>query len=63
MVPKAVVATTPIMRTRAIDLTTEGFYQAVLDEPVEWNEACKALDEYLQHYECLPTGLGTPFVR
>ncbi|KAH6708906.1 hypothetical protein BKA61DRAFT_696822 [Leptodontidium sp. MPI-SDFR-AT-0119] len=60
---EAIVATTPILRTRIVDLVGEDFYQAIIDVPVEWNDACETLDDYLYHDQHLPMGLGTPLVR
>ena len=60
---EAVVATTPILRTRIVDLVGEDFYQAIIDEPIEWNDVCETLDDYLHHDQRLPMGLGTPLVR
>ena len=60
---EAVVAKTPILRTRIVDLAEEDFYQAVIDERIEWNDAGENLDDYLHHDQRLPMGLGTPLVR
>ncbi|KAI8633600.1 hypothetical protein F5Y19DRAFT_414203 [Xylariaceae sp. FL1651] len=60
---EAVVASTPILRTRIVDLVGEDFYQAIIDRPLEWNDTCETLDNYLHHDQQLPMGLGTPLVR
>jgi amino acid adenylation domain-containing protein len=60
---QAVVTETPILRSRIVDLGGEDFYQVVIDEPVEWNDKCKTLEEYLHRDRLVPMGLGTPLVR
>ncbi|KAL5358103.1 hypothetical protein BJX96DRAFT_173136 [Aspergillus floccosus] len=60
---EAVVASTPILRTRIVDLGEDEFFQTIIDEPVEWNDAYETLDDYSLHDQRLPMGLGTSLVR
>ncbi|OKL60565.1 hypothetical protein UA08_03944 [Talaromyces atroroseus] len=57
-----VYATTPILRTRIVDLAGQGLVQAIIDEPFEWTTA-DDLDEYLHHDSQRTTGTGTPLTR
>ncbi|KAJ5775631.1 nonribosomal peptide synthase [Penicillium nucicola] len=57
-----VYATTPILRTRIVDLTGEGLVQTIIDEPFEWT-AGDDLDGYLYHDSQRTTGTGTPLAR
>ncbi|EED20235.1 hypothetical protein TSTA_034720 [Talaromyces stipitatus ATCC 10500] len=52
-------ATTPILRTRIVDLAGEGLVQTIIDEPFEWMTA-DDLDGYLRHDSQRTTGTGTP---
>jgi amino acid adenylation domain-containing protein len=60
-----IVATTPILRTRIIDLPQQGFVQVVVDEAMTWSFASTVedIDKYLQEDGQLETGLGTPLTR
>ncbi|GFF55149.1 nonribosomal peptide synthetase 8 [Aspergillus udagawae] len=60
---EAVVASTPVLRTRIVDLGKDNFFQIIIDELVEWNDAYETLDDYLHHDQRLPMGLGTSLVR
>lgn len=57
-----VYATTPILRTRIVDLAGEGLVQTIIDEPFEWTTA-DDLDGYLRHDSQRTTGTGTPLAR
>jgi hypothetical protein len=46
---EAVVASTPVLRTRIVDLGKDDFFQIIIDELVEWNDAYETLDDYLHH--------------
>lgn len=60
-----VVATTPILRTRIIDLPHRGLMQVVVDEEPSDSIANTAdtVTECLQELSHLETGLGTPLTR
>jgi len=58
-----VVVVTPILRTRVVDLEGEDFYQAIIQEPIDWNDTYDSLDKYLDHDQRIPMGLGTRLVR
>ncbi|KAI9372444.1 hypothetical protein BJX61DRAFT_507131, partial [Aspergillus egyptiacus] len=60
---EAVVSSAPILRTRIVDLGEDNFFQTIIDEPVEWDDAYETLDDYLHHDQHLPMGLGTSLVR
>ncbi|GAP90069.2 putative nonribosomal peptide synthase [Rosellinia necatrix] len=60
---ETVVATTPILRTRIVDLDGKEFYQVLVDEAPEWNDEYSTLDDYLEYNRTIPIGLGTPLVR
>ncbi|KAI4194390.1 MAG: hypothetical protein LQ350_007785 [Teloschistes chrysophthalmus] len=60
---EVVVAETPILRTRIIDLGAEDFYQAIIDEPVDWTDTGASPDDDLAAGQRLPMGLGTPLVH
>jgi len=57
-----VYATTPILRTRIVDLAGEGLVQTIIDEPFEWTTA-DDLDGYLRYDSQRTTGTGTPLAR
>ncbi|KAI1814968.1 hypothetical protein GGS20DRAFT_374477 [Poronia punctata] len=58
-----VVAVTPILRTRIVDLGGEDFYQAIIQEPIDWNDTYDSLDRYLEDDQRIPMGLGARLVR
>lgn len=60
-----VVKTTPILRTRIIDLAGRGLLQVIIDQPTQWSSTVGIpnLDAYRRADEQLPIGLGTPLVR
>lgn len=57
-----VYATTPILRTRIVDLAGEGMVQTIIDEPFEWKTA-NDLDDYLRYDSQRTTGVGTALAR
>ncbi|CAI6092447.1 unnamed protein product, partial [Clonostachys chloroleuca] len=59
------VASTPILRTRIVDLGANGLVQTVLDEEPYWPqvEGAKTLHDYIEADKVMPTGLGTPLMR
>ncbi|KAJ5289222.1 nonribosomal peptide synthase [Penicillium angulare] len=57
-----VYASTPILRTRIVDLADEGLVQAIIDEPFMWATA-NDLDEYLRHDKQRTTSTGSPLAR
>ncbi|EME46921.1 non-ribosomal peptide synthetase-like protein [Dothistroma septosporum NZE10] len=61
---ETVVAQTPILRTRIVDLnmTDQSLTQVVLDESVQWASS-ESLEEYIASDETRETGLGTSLVR
>jgi amino acid adenylation domain-containing protein/non-ribosomal peptide synthase protein (TIGR01720 family) len=60
---RQVVAVTPILRTRIVDVPGQGLVQAVHDEQVAWSSTQKSMTEYIRIDEQTPMGLGTPLVR
>ncbi|KAG5953511.1 putative NRPS-like protein biosynthetic cluster [Claviceps cyperi] len=59
-----VVETTPILRTRIVDLGTQGLVQLILaEEPATWAEPIVDTLVYLEADLKLGMGLGTPLMR
>lgn len=52
----------PILRTRIVDLPTQGFVQVVIREKAAWSKA-GSVEEYLSQDHQYPMGLGTPLMR
>ncbi|GJP89751.1 acetyl-CoA synthetase-like protein [Aspergillus niger] len=59
---QTVVKAVPILRTRIVRLTNEGFHQAVVDESIEW-QSVKSEAEFRRMNQLNPLGLGTRLVR
>lgn len=53
-----VAATTPILRTRIIDMAGRGLLQVVLDEPLSWHEY-----DNIDAVQEMAMGLGQPLIR
>ncbi|KAG5930353.1 NRPS protein, partial [Claviceps africana] len=59
-----VIATTPILRTRIVDLDTQGLVQLVIEEePAAWPESITSTLVYQETDRKLGMGLGTPLMR
>lgn len=59
-----VVATTPILRTRIVDLDTRGLVQLVIaEEPAAWPNPIPSTLDYQEADRKLGMGLGTPLMR
>ncbi|KAG8414714.1 putative NRPS-like protein biosynthetic cluster, partial [Metarhizium acridum] len=60
-----VVATTPILRTRIVNLDQQGLVQVVLNHPTTWASKDGEMDlaKYQKEDGELTTGLGTPLAR
>ncbi|KAK3675254.1 NRPS [Recurvomyces mirabilis] len=60
-----VVHTTPILRTRIVDLagisSGVGLVQVIVDEPVSWHRS-SCLDQYVMEDQQRDIGLGTPLI-
>ncbi|KAL8830836.1 MAG: hypothetical protein Q9191_001210 [Dirinaria sp. TL-2023a] len=57
-----VVARTPILRTRIVDLPNQGLVQAVVKHKTSWL-AAKDLEDYVEKDQKLPIALGSPLMR
>ena len=60
-----IVATTPILRTRIVDLPRQGFMQVIVNEPMTCPlvSSVEDLNTYLQEDVHFKTGLGTPLTK
>ena len=57
-----VVKTSPILRTRIVDLVGQGLVQVVIDETAQWESTFTCLEKTTQDSEVI-MGYGTPLVR
>ncbi|KAG0157832.1 hypothetical protein PDIDSM_5342 [Penicillium digitatum] len=61
---EAVLESTPILRTRIIDIAEQGLVQAVIKQPAQWTSAeASRLVDFLAADDEKTTGLGMPLVR
>ncbi|XDG08040.1 hypothetical protein ABKA04_007655 [Annulohypoxylon sp. FPYF3050] len=57
-----VVSTSPILRTRIVDLGQHGLTQIIVNRPIEWSFGGD-IDAYMRKETQLTMGLGTPLTR
>lgn len=60
---QTVIAATPILRTRIVDLAGLGLCQSVVDEAIEWEDVDWCLEKYLKYNQGREMGLGTRLAR
>ncbi|KAF3484388.1 uncharacterized protein GIQ15_03712 [Arthroderma uncinatum] len=58
----AVIASTPILRTRIVQVEKASLMQVVIRETPAW-ESHETMEQYLHHINQTPIGLGTPLSR
>ncbi|RDH30162.1 hypothetical protein BDQ94DRAFT_173144 [Aspergillus welwitschiae] len=61
---EAVLESTPILRTRIVDIAEQGLVQAVIKQPAQWTSAeASSLVDFVAADNEKTTGLGMPLVR